>query len=98
MSKFETSEEFLWLSFITYFGNAISPYVRLDCPAEPRFFSVAIGQSGRTRKSAGINARSLPHLRRSSTLDRGVERLPKGGTPITRKRLIPLKIGARELG
>jgi hypothetical protein len=52
----ETPEAFLWLSFITYLGNAISPYVRLDCiGSEPRFFGVAIGQSGRTRKSAGIN-------------------------------------------
>ncbi len=53
----ETPEAFLWLSFITYFGNAISPFVRLDCASsEPRFFGVAIGKSGRTRKSAGQNA------------------------------------------
>jgi hypothetical protein len=57
----ETPEAFLWLSFVTYFGNAISPYVRLDCASsEPRFFGVVIGKSGRTRKSAGINvARDL---------------------------------------
>lgn len=53
----ETPEAFLWLSFITYLGNAISPYVRLDCASsEPRFFGVVIGKSGRTRKSAGQNA------------------------------------------
>lgn len=53
----ETPEAFLWLSFITYLGNAISPYVRLDCASsEPRFFGVVIGKSGRTRKSAGNNA------------------------------------------
>lgn len=53
----ETPEAFLWLSFLTYFGNAISPYVRLDCASsEPRFFGVVIGKSGRTRKSAGNNA------------------------------------------
>ena len=53
----ETPEAFLWLSFITYFGNAISPYVRLDCASsEPRFYGVVIGKSGRTRKSAGNNA------------------------------------------
>jgi hypothetical protein len=57
----ETPEAFLWLSFVTYFGNAISPFVRLDCASsEPRFFGVVIGKSGRTRKSAGINvARDL---------------------------------------
>jgi hypothetical protein len=50
----ETPEAFLWLSFVTYFGNAISPYVRLDCDSsEPRFYGVVIGKSGRTRKSAG---------------------------------------------
>ena len=50
----ETPEAFLWLSFVTYFGNAISPYVRLDCASsEPRFYGVVIGKSGRTRKSAG---------------------------------------------
>jgi hypothetical protein len=52
----ETPESFLWLVFLTYFGNAISPYVRLDCASsEPRFYSVVIGKSGRTRKSAGNN-------------------------------------------
>jgi hypothetical protein len=57
----ETPEAFLWLSFVTYLGNAISPYVRLDCASsEPRFYSVVIGKSGRTRKSAGNNvARDL---------------------------------------
>src|SRR5712692_10372126 len=57
----ETPEAFLWLSFLTYFGNAISPYMRLDCASsEPRFYSVVIGKSGRTRKSAGNNvARDL---------------------------------------
>jgi hypothetical protein len=57
----ETPEAFLWLSFVTYFGNAMSPYVRLDCASsEPRFYSVVIGKSGRTRKSAGNNvARDL---------------------------------------
>jgi len=53
----ETPEEFLWLSFLVYFGNAISPYVRLDSQSsEPRFYGVVIGKSGRTRKSAGNNA------------------------------------------
>ncbi len=53
----ETPEGFLWLAFLTYFGNAISPYVRLDCDSsEPRFYGVVIGKSGRTRKSAGNNA------------------------------------------
>jgi hypothetical protein len=53
----ETPSAFLWLSFVTYFGNAISPYIHLDCESsEPRFFGVAIGKSGRTRKSAGNNA------------------------------------------
>lgn len=53
----ETPEAFLWLSFLTYLGNAISPHVRLDCASsEPRFYGVAIGKSGRTRKSAGQNA------------------------------------------
>ena len=53
----ETPEGFLWLSFVTYFGNAISPFVRLNCTSsEPRFFGVVIGKSGRTRKSAGNNA------------------------------------------
>ena len=53
----ETPEAFLWLSFVTYFGNAISPYVRLNCDSsEPRLFGVVIGKSGRTRKSAGNNA------------------------------------------
>jgi hypothetical protein len=53
----ETPEAFLWLSFSTYFGNAISPYVRLDSvSSDPRFFGVTIGKSGRTRKSAGNNA------------------------------------------
>lgn len=57
----ETPEGFLWLSFLVYFGNLISPYVRLDCASsEPRLFGVVIGKSGRTRKSAGINlARDL---------------------------------------
>jgi hypothetical protein len=57
----ETPEAFLWLSFIVYLGNLISPYVRLDCASsEPRLFGVVIGKSGRTRKSAGINlARDL---------------------------------------
>jgi hypothetical protein len=57
----ETPEGFLWLAFLTYFGNAISPYVRLDCESsEPRFYGVVIGKSGRTRKSAGNNiARDL---------------------------------------
>ena len=57
----ETPEAFLWLSFVTYFGNAISPYVRLGCvSSEPRIYGVVIGKSGRTRKSAGINvAREL---------------------------------------
>jgi Protein of unknown function (DUF3987) len=53
----ETPEGFLWLSFVAYFGNLISPHVRLDCASsEPRFFGVTIGESGRTRKSAGNNA------------------------------------------
>jgi hypothetical protein len=53
----ETPEGFLWLSFVTYLGNAISPHVRLDCASsEPRFYGVVIGKSGRTRKSAGNNA------------------------------------------
>ncbi len=53
----ETPESFLWLSFLVYFGNAISPYIRLDCASsEPRFYGVVIGKSGRTRKSAGNNA------------------------------------------
>jgi hypothetical protein len=53
----ETPEAFLWLSFVTYFGNLISPYVRLDsASSEPRIFGVTIGKSGRTRKSAGNNA------------------------------------------
>jgi Protein of unknown function (DUF3987) len=52
----ETPEAFLWLAFLTYFGNAVSPYVRLDCDSsEPRFYGVVIGKSGRTRKSAGNN-------------------------------------------
>lgn len=53
----ETPESFLWLSFLVYFGNAISPYIRLDCASsEPRIYGVVIGKSGRTRKSAGNNA------------------------------------------
>jgi hypothetical protein len=53
----ETPEGFLWLAFVTYLGNAISPYVRLDsASSEPRFYGVVIGKSGRTRKSAGNNA------------------------------------------
>lgn len=53
----ETPESFLWLSFVTYLGNAISPYVRLDSDSsEPRLYGVVIGKSGRTRKSAGNNA------------------------------------------
>jgi hypothetical protein len=57
----ETPEAFLWLAFLTYLGNAISPYIRLDCESsEPRFYGVVIGKSGRTRKSAGNNvARDL---------------------------------------
>jgi hypothetical protein len=57
----ETPEAFLWLSFVVYLGNLISPYLRLDCASsEPRLFGVVIGKSGRTRKSAGINlARDL---------------------------------------
>lgn len=57
----ETPEAFLWLAFLTYFGNAISPFVRLDSDSsEPRFYGVVIGKSGRTRKSAGNNvARDL---------------------------------------
>jgi len=57
----ETPSAFLWLSFVTYLGNAISPYVRLDsASSEPRFYGVVIGKSGRTRKSAGNNlARDL---------------------------------------
>jgi hypothetical protein len=52
----ETPEAFLWLAFLAYFGNAVSPYVRLDCDSsEPRFYGVVIGKSGRTRKSAGNN-------------------------------------------
>jgi hypothetical protein len=53
----ETPPEFLWLAFVTYLGNLLSPYIGLDCAAsEPRFYGVAIGKSGRTRKSAGQNA------------------------------------------
>jgi hypothetical protein len=53
----ETPEGFLWLSFLVYFGNAISPYIRLDSESsEPRLYGVVIGKSGRTRKSAGNNA------------------------------------------
>jgi hypothetical protein len=57
----ETPEAFLWLAFLTYLGNAISPWVRLDSDSsEPRFYGVVIGKSGRTRKSAGNNiARDL---------------------------------------
>ena len=55
----EVPEAFLWLSFVTYYGNAISPYVRLAAigePSEPRFYGVVLGQSGRTRKSSGNTA------------------------------------------
>lgn len=50
-------EAFLWLAFITYFGNAVSPYVRLDsASSEPRIYGAVIGQSARTRKSSGNSA------------------------------------------
>jgi len=53
----ETPPEILWLAFVTYFGNLISPYVKLDCKSsEARFYSVAIGSSARTRKSSGQDA------------------------------------------
>ena len=53
----ETPEAGLWVAYATFLGNAISPYVCLDCASsEPRFFSIFIGTSGRTRKSAGANA------------------------------------------
>jgi hypothetical protein len=69
----ETPEAFLWLSFVVYLGNIISPYVRLDCASsEPRLFGVVIGKSGRTRKSAGINvARDL--FKRISEVQKIVE-------------------------
>jgi hypothetical protein len=50
----EVPKQFLWLAFITYFGNAISPHVRLDIDySEPRLFAAVIGQSARTKKSTG---------------------------------------------
>jgi hypothetical protein len=57
----DVPEAFLWLSFITYFGNAISPYAKLNCASsEPRLFGVAIGPSARSHKSTANNlARDL---------------------------------------
>ena len=57
----EVPEQFLWLAFITYLGNVISQFVKLDIDySEPRLFGVVIGQSARTKKSTGNNlARDL---------------------------------------
>src|SRR5690242_21492876 len=52
----EVPPQFLWLAFITYLGNSISKFVRLDSDySEPRLFGVAIGRSARTKKSTGNN-------------------------------------------
>jgi hypothetical protein len=52
----ETPEQFLWLAFITYLGNAISPYVSLTVDySEPRLFGAAVGRSARTKKSSANN-------------------------------------------
>jgi hypothetical protein len=57
----EVSPQLLWLAFITYFGNSISRFVRLNIDSsEPRLFGVAVGRSARTKKSTGNNlARNL---------------------------------------
>ena len=57
----EVPPQFLWLAFITYLGNSISRFVRLNIDySEPRLFGVAIGRSARTKKSTGNNlARDL---------------------------------------
>jgi hypothetical protein len=52
----EVPPQFLWLAFITYLGNSISRFVRLNIDySEPRLFGVAIGRSARTKKSTGNN-------------------------------------------
>ena len=52
----EVPDPFLWLAFATYFGNAMSQYRSLDCASsEPRLFGVAVGSSGKTKKSTGNN-------------------------------------------
>lgn len=88
----ETPESFLWLSFLTYFGNAISPYVRLDCASsEPRFYGVVIGKSGRTRKSAGnsvardffkrVGAKDQQIIQGLGSVEGVLVRLSKGESP-----------------
>jgi hypothetical protein len=49
----EAPAQFLWAAFVTYFGNAISPFVRLTADySEPRLYTVTIGESAKTRKSS----------------------------------------------
>lgn len=52
----EVPPEFLWVSFLVYFGNLVSPYIQLSAAySEPRFYAVVLGRSARTRKSTAIN-------------------------------------------
>jgi len=55
--KREVPDELLWAAFATYFGNLISPYVRLagSESSEPRLYTAIIGMSGRTKKSTAQN-------------------------------------------
>src|ERR1041385_525981 len=51
----ECPPEFMWSSFVTIFGLAISPYVERDSATEtqPRLYTCNIGPSGFVRKSFG---------------------------------------------
>jgi hypothetical protein len=57
----ESPPQAFWLSFITILGNAISPKVsNALISSEPRFYSVLVGSSAKTRKSTANNtARNL---------------------------------------
>src|SRR4030095_6556821 len=51
----ECPSPFLWSSFATVLGNAVSPYVARDnaLRTEPRLYTANIGQSGVSRRSTG---------------------------------------------
>ncbi len=53
----EAPPEFFFGGFVVYFGNAISPYVRVEAvSSEPRLYLVNIGPSGASHKSSSIDA------------------------------------------
>ena len=53
----EVLPQALWLSFCTYLGAIVSPYVRLESgSSEPRIYGAIVGRSARTRKSTAASA------------------------------------------